>query len=123
MALRPLRSQDECDWALELIDRFMMQVTLTEEEEDYLGVLSLIVDDWLGERPSTPLPEPELLQFLMEDRNLTQQDVARGSGVNAASLNNALMGRKKLSRANIERLASYFKIGPEEFFADGLGCS
>src|SRR6516164_3065902 len=67
-ALRPLRS----DAAVAVIDSLIDQPALTAPEQDYLDVLSDLVEDYESETiPMRPVGDAGLLRFLIEQKKVT----------------------------------------------------
>src|SRR2546423_4637912 len=65
--LRPLRSDADLDAAVAVIDGLIDRPTLTAPEQDYLDVLSDLVEAYEAEMvPIRPVGDAELLRFLIE---------------------------------------------------------
>ena len=76
--LRPLQNQAELDQAIVIIDGLLDQSKLDSGQQDYLDVLSDLVDRF--EEESFPRPEVAdgpVLRFLMEAKSVHQKEVAR----------------------------------------------
>ena len=66
--------------------------------------------------PQGPVTPEDKLRFLMEEHDLTQNDIAHElGGQPAASM--ILNGKRNLSRDQIDRLSQRFHISPATFFA------
>lgn len=63
---------------------------------------------------STPGPE-EMLEFLMEENNLSQYDLASDFGGQSV-VSDVLNKKRKMTREQIERLSRRFGISPATFF-------
>src|SRR5437764_10183324 len=71
--LRPLRSDSDLDAAIAMIDSLLDQVRLSTPEQDYLDVLSDLVEAYEEEAvPIRSVSDPEMLRFLIENRGVTQ---------------------------------------------------
>src|SRR5690242_3825600 len=80
--LRPLRSDADLDAAVAVVDALIDRPTLTAPEEDYLDVLSDLVEAYESETISMkPVGDAELLRFLIEQKSVTQAAVAAGAAV------------------------------------------
>src|SRR5262249_38713181 len=67
--LRPIRSERELDHAIEVIDELIAREDRSRAEDDYLDVLSDLVEKYESEHHPIPDASPvEMLQFLIEER-------------------------------------------------------
>src|SRR5207247_1570005 len=79
--LRPLRTDADLDAAVAVIDALIDRPELTAPEEDYLDVLSDLVETYEGETvPMRPVGDADLLRFLIEQKSVTQVEAASGAG-------------------------------------------
>jgi len=118
--LRPIRTEDELDAATVVIHELIDQDTRTTAEDDYLGVLSDLVEQYEEVHyPMEEVTDAEMLAYLMEIQGRTQTDVARGAKIAASTVSEVLSGKRKLNRAQIGKLARYFHVGPGVFTFDG----
>jgi HTH-type transcriptional regulator / antitoxin HigA len=53
-----------------------------------------------------------VLEYLIEQRGVTQQEVADATGIQQSNLNQLIKGKRKLTTEHIKRLARYFKVEP-----------
>jgi HTH-type transcriptional regulator / antitoxin HigA len=114
--LRPIRSDKELRGALAVIDRLLDQERLVNEERDYLDVLSGLVGRYEKERhPMPPASDAEMLQHLIEAKNVAQVQVARATGISESTISAVLAGNRRLNRDHIEKLARYFHVGSQAF--------
>jgi len=60
----------------------------------------------------------EALQFLMEQHQLSQYDLAEELGGQSV-VSNILSGKRRLTREHIERLSKRFHVSPATFYAAG----
>ncbi len=67
------------------------------------------------EHPTPKASQPALLAHLIDARGMSQAELARQSGVPRSVITNVLKGRRKLSQANIARLAKHFHVSPAAF--------
>jgi HTH-type transcriptional regulator/antitoxin HigA len=118
LPLRPIRSDEELDRAAALALELDTRGDLGPDERDYLDVLVTLIGKYEDE--NHPIPDvsgPELLRCLIEDRGLSQADVARGAAIRESALSEILAGRRPMGRKVIEKLAGYFKVDPGLFLA------
>ena len=93
-----------------------LSVADTRDAREYLPiVIDLIAEFEKKEFPMEPVAPEEVLRFFMDEHRLTQYDLADelgGQPVVSAILN----GKRKLNRAQIERLSARFHISPAVFY-------
>ena len=114
--LRPLRSETDLDEAMAILDALVVQDVLSAAEADYLAVLSDLVEQYeAAAHPIPPASDAELLQHLLEAQAVTPVDVARATGLDAATLAAVLAGTQPLTREQLGTLARYFQVAPSVF--------
>jgi len=114
---RPIRSAAELDQAIAVVDHLLSRrEPLRPEEEDYLEVLSDLIERY--EDAQEPIPDvsgADMLRFLIEQRGVSQQRVARETGVANSTISAVLNGRRELTLPHIAKLATYFGTEPAVF--------
>lgn len=116
--LRPLRSEADLDAAIAVIDALIDRPQLTAPEQDYLDVLSDLVEAYEAEMvPMRPVGDAELLRFLIEQKRVTQARTATGAGIAESTISEVLAGKRKLNRTQIAKLARYFHVEPGAFLS------
>ena len=114
--LRPLRTDADLDAAVAVIDGLLDRPKLTAPEQDYLDVLSDLVEAYEAETiPMRPVGDAELLRFLIEQQGITQAAVAAGTRIAESTVSEVLAGKRKLNRSQIAKLARYFHVEPGTF--------
>lgn len=114
--LRPIRSDAQLDAAVEMIDRLLARRSLDKAEEDYLQVLSDLVERYEAEEhPMQPLSDGEMLRHLIEAKEVTQSQLAQTTGIADSTISEVLAGKRRLTRAHIAKLAQFFSVGPAVF--------
>ena len=114
--LRPIRSDDELDEAIRVVDSLVGRPALAPEEQDYLLVLSDLVERYEAEaHPIAPLSDADMLQHLIEAKGVPQTEVARATGIADSTISEVLSGKRSLNRTHIGKLARYFAVSPEVF--------
>lgn len=117
--LRPLRTDADLDAAVTVIDELIDRETLTAPEQDYLDVLSDLVEGYETETiPMRPVGNAELLRFLIEHKGITQAEAATGAGIAESTISVVLASKRKLNRGQIAKLANYFQLNPGVFLAE-----
>jgi HTH-type transcriptional regulator / antitoxin HigA len=114
--LRPIRSDTELDRAIAVINSLIRREDLAPDEEDYLDVLSDLVEKYEAEQhPMPPVSDADLLRYLIEAKGVTQAKVAAETGIAESTISEILSGRRELNRRHIEVLAAYFHVNPSAF--------
>ncbi|MBI3464710.1 MAG: helix-turn-helix domain-containing protein [Planctomycetes bacterium] len=114
--LRPIRSDAELDEAVARIDSLLDRGSLAPAAEDYLEVLSDLVERYESQTaPMKPLPDRAMLRFLIESKDVSQTQVAKETGIANSTISEVLKGKRRLSRTHVERLAEYFHVSPGVF--------
>jgi HTH-type transcriptional regulator/antitoxin HigA len=117
--LRPLRTDADLDAAVAVIDALIDRSGLTAPEQDYLDVLSDLVEAYEAEMvPMKPVGDADLLRFLIEQKSVTQAEAASGAGIAESTISEVLAGKRKLNRAQIAKLARYFHVEPGAFLSE-----
>jgi HTH-type transcriptional regulator/antitoxin HigA len=116
--LRPIHSEAELDRAIAMIDALLDQTERNADEEDYLDVLSDLVEKYEDEHdPMPPASGSEMLRFLIESEGTTQAKVAAEARIAESTLSEVLAGKRELNRKHIEALARYFQVSPAVFMS------
>jgi HTH-type transcriptional regulator/antitoxin HigA len=70
--LRPVRSDEELDRAVRMVDSLLDRRDLAPEEEDYLDVLGDLIERYEEEsHPMAPVSDSEMLRHLIEARGFS----------------------------------------------------
>ncbi len=116
---RPIRTDREYKRTMRRISRLMKKPKLSRAESELLELLATLAEQYESiEHPTPRASQPDLLAHLIDAQGVCQAEVARRSGVPRSIITNVLHGRRKLSQANIVRLARYFHVSPVEFIED-----
>lgn len=114
--LRPIRTNALLDAAVAVVDSLIDQDKLSAPEQDYLDVLSDLVEAYEAEAvPIGPVGDADMLRFLIENRGATQVEVANCAGIAESTISAVLAGKRKLNRIQIGKLARYFHVEPGVF--------
>ncbi len=117
--LRPLRTDADLDTAISVIDTLLDLPTLTAPEQDYLDVLSDLVEVYESETvPMRPVGDADLLRFLIEQTGVPQATAAARAGIAESTISEVLAGKRRLNRGQITKLADYFKVEPGVFMSE-----
>jgi len=103
----------------EIVERLAVLSRRTKDQEDYLEVLSTLIERYEAERypiDSWDAPPIEKLKYLMEQSGLSASDLGRLLGDRTLGAK-ILAGHRELSKANIVKLARRFRVSPGIFIA------
>ena len=118
--LRPLHTDVDLDVAVEVINDLIDRDKLTAAEQDYLDVLGDLVEAY--EDVAVPMDEvsdADMLRFLIENRGVTQTELAKQTRIAESTISEVQAGKRKLNRAQIGKLARFFHVEPGVFAFDG----
>ena len=114
--LRPLRNDTDLDAAVAMIDALIDLEELSSPEQDYLDVLSDLVETYEEQTiPIESVSDAKMLQSCIEAKGVTQAEVAKRTRIAESTISEVLSGKRKLNRAQIGKLARYFKVSPAAF--------
>lgn len=89
-----------------------------EEAIKWVRLVSPLIADYENRTHPFPQANPvEILQFLMEQHNLKQDDIAADLGGQSV-VSDLLNGKRKLNVDQISKLSARFRISPASFFAE-----
>ena len=114
-APRPIHSSVELDALIALIDGFLDRAQLAPAEEDFLELLSELVESY--ERAHVQLPAVtgvEALRHLMDENGLKQSDLAELFG-GKSIVSEVLSGKRALSKQHIRGLSARFGLPADVF--------
>ena len=114
--LRPLCNDADLDAAIAVIDSLIDQDIRSAPAQDYLDVLSDLVQAYETENvPIGPVADSDMLRFLIENRAVTQSEFAKKADIAESTISEVLAGKRKLNRSQIGKLARYFHVEPGAF--------
>jgi HTH-type transcriptional regulator/antitoxin HigA len=88
----------------------------SDENEEEREVLELFIEKWEEENLKRQDADPiELIKFLMENHNLSRNDMMVILGISKSVLSKILNYHKGLSKNVIRNLSEHFKISQEAF--------
>jgi HTH-type transcriptional regulator/antitoxin HigA len=103
--------------AAKVVDRLALLPKRTKDQEDYLEAIATLIEKYDREHVPTESGGDviETLTFLLEGRDMSASDLGRllGNRTLGAAI---LRGERKISRANAQTLAEFFKVSPALFF-------
>ena len=112
--LMPICSEQHYDASIAVLDSLAVrdESSLDPGEVAYLAALTQFVRDYERERHPIMverLPPLKMLQHLMKQAGLTAADLGRIIG-NRGLASQILLGKRAMSKANIRKIAEYFKV-------------
>lgn len=116
--LKSLQSEEELDRAIAVVNQLVDRgfENLSPGEEAYLDVLSDLVEKYEDEHHPIPEASPTgMIQFFMEDRQLSQRAVALGSGIAVSTMSEILAGRRQMNLEHMRKLATFFQVSVSLF--------
>lgn len=114
--LRPLRIDAELDAASAIVDGPVDRDDLSPTESDYLDVLGDLIEKYEDEHVEMPhVSDGAMLRSLMDEKEVRQAEVARGTGISKTVLSLVLNGKRDLTREHIGALSKYFDVNSASF--------
>src|SRR3954464_7772153 len=101
--LRPLRSAEELDRAIAVVDELTDRLDdLDAGEQDYLEVLGDLIARYEDKHvPIRPVSDDVMLRHLIEAKGVSQSQLARETGIVESTISEVLARRRKLNRTHI----------------------
>ena len=116
--LRPIRTDAQHEVALKVM-RSLLGIERSEDEDDYLDILGDLIRAYEVEHfPMPQATQADVLRDLLEDRGLSQADLAAASGVADSNISAILAGRRGISKANMIAFAKALGVKPGRFLID-----
>jgi HTH-type transcriptional regulator/antitoxin HigA len=113
---RPIRTQREHARALAIIERLMDKPRKSAAERQMIELLSTLIDQYEETEWPTPQASPgEILKFLLDQRQMSQSELARQLAIPQSTIANVIAGRRQLSKANVLALSRFFGVSATLF--------
>jgi HTH-type transcriptional regulator/antitoxin HigA len=111
-----IRNEEEYDRAIEQIEKLLKKGDrISAEEAHLLDLLSTLVEKYEDEHyPIEPSAPHEMLQFLMEARDLKQKDIVNLFG-SSGRASEAINGLRPISKIQAKALAEFFHVSTDLF--------
>ena len=114
--LRPLRSDEELCEAIKVIDSLIVRGDLDSGEQDYLDILTDIVEKYeVEEQPMPAVSESAMLRHLIEARGITQSKLAEDVGILMSTISEVLNNKRRFTRQQLAAVSKYFGVSPTVF--------
>jgi len=106
-----IKSENHLKQAERVIDALLMKGSLDGGETDYLEVLSELVANYEEDHyPFEPSSDADVLQHLMEAKDVSQTEVHNATGISKSTISEILSGHRSFSKKHIPKLAEYFHV-------------
>jgi HTH-type transcriptional regulator / antitoxin HigA len=113
---RPITNDAELEATQVQIHAILDRGRLTQDDQDYLKVLGMLVYEYEEKTEIFPrLVGANLLRSLLEETNLTPQDLVPILGVESTVVD-LLNGTIEPTEAQAQQLAAFFQVSPQSLF-------
>lgn len=110
-----IESDEEFDRMVEHLERLTFKHDASAEENVLAELLQHLIQAYDDEHYPIPDGKPhEMVQFLMEQRDLKQADLVPVLG-SRAQVSDLVNGKRGVSKAQAKKLAEYFRVSAELF--------
>ncbi len=112
-----IRTEKEYDRVAKALDALVDKGDdITPEEDQLLDLLTLLIEQYDNEHYNFPDSLPhEMLQHILEARDLQQKDVVHLFGNSSGRASEAINGVRPISKSQAKALAQFFKVSAELF--------
>lgn len=116
-----IHTEEENEQYIAELEALYSQEEMTPAEKQLAELLALLIEKFEERYQIEPEATPiDVVHLLMEAHNLKQSDMLDIFGTKSTA-SEVLSGKRELSKAHIQRLASRFHVSPEVFFAPESG--
>jgi HTH-type transcriptional regulator/antitoxin HigA len=113
---RPIGNDKDLDRTWAQIEALLTKSKRSKAEDDYLALLSDLVERWEEDHIEVPrLDGIELVRELLDDNQLPQRALIDIFATDSI-VSEVLSGKRELQRKHIEGLAEFFNVSPAAFF-------
>jgi len=113
---RPIRDEEQLSQTWSRIEELLTKPGRSSAEDDYLSLLSDMVEHWEADHVQLPkLHGVELVRELLDDNQLPQRALVEIFATDSI-VSEVLSGKRELQRKHIEGLANFFNVSPAAFF-------
>lgn len=110
-----IHTDEECERLTKELNRLDEREGLTPEEQELAELLTVLIDEYEERRfPIKNASPRQILQHLMEVRNLTPKDLWKIFGSKGIT-SEVIHGKRSISKAQAKRLAAFFHVGADVF--------
>lgn len=115
---RPIHSEDQAQQVWEVISVMAGRADLTDDQEDYLLILTEMYEVWQKENdplPSEHSPLTQRLAYLLEQSQTSQGSWARLLDVSDSYVSMVMRGKRGLTPEHIRKLSDHFALSAGYF--------
>jgi HTH-type transcriptional regulator / antitoxin HigA len=114
-APRPIRSRAAYEQALAQLES-LMTPRPNAARSMLIEMLSTLIEKYESREYLSPeVPPAEMLAMLLKTKGVTAAEVAKTTGIPAATLSNVLADRRGISKQNAFKLGEFFGLSPIVF--------
>ena len=114
---RPVRTVTAYKKVLRHLEK-LMTPNPDRARSDLIELLSTMVEQYEQQSHATPHVAPaDMLRHLIEERGITNAQLARDTGIPRSTITDVLAGRRQISKANAVRFGGYFGTPADLFLA------
>ena len=115
---RPIKSEEDLEKIQNIVDRLLDKEKLTEDEEDYLYLLGMLIEEYEEKQDLVPdIYGIELIKALMVELGLKQKDLIPIFKTESI-VSDVLKGKRKMTAEHIQKSAEMFHLSPAVFFPE-----
>ena len=112
---QPIRSHSDYHRALRHLNKLMVPHPGVARSR-LIEVLSTLIEKFESrEQPMPQVSPAKMLAHLLEANGIRSADVAKATGIPAATLSSVLAERRGVSKTNAMKLAKFFGVSPLDF--------
>ena len=115
---RPIKSEEDLEKVQDIVDKLLDKEKRTEDEEDYLYLLAMLIEEYEEKQDLIPdIYGVELIKALMVELDLKQKDIIPIFKTESI-VSDVLNGKRKMTAEHIQRSAEMFHLSPAVFFPE-----
>ena len=116
--LRPIKSEEDLEKIQHIVDSLLDKEKRTEDEEDYLYLLGILIEEYEEKQDLVPdIYGIELIKALMVELDLKQKDLIPIFKTESI-VSDVLNGKRKMTVEHIQKSAELFRVSPAVFFPE-----
>ena len=114
----PIKSEEDLEKVQNIVDSLLDKEKLTEDEEDYLYLLGMLIEEYEEKQDLVPdIHGIELIKALMVELDMKQKDLIPIFKTESI-VSDVLKGKRKMTVEHIQKSAELFRLSPAVFFPD-----
>ena len=114
----PIKSEEDLEKVQDIVDKLLDKEKRTEDEEDYLYLLAMLIEEYEEKQDLIPdIYGVELIKALMVELDLKQKDLIPIFKTESI-VSDVLNGKRKMTAEHIQKSAEMFHLSPAVFFPE-----